>query len=118
MFSSVLSLSSTLSFVVAVGVLGAGLSFMGAGSLFVAGRACPQAVYIVRGWGADVWCHRGGSCCRHTAPFVWLPRRPVGNVAPVSGCEKGWRREVGTYKGTIVICLLVADDNKLSVRVC
>ena len=82
---------------VAVGVLGAGLSFMGAGSSFVGGRARPQAVYVVCGWGADVWCRRGGSCCRHIAPFVWLPRHPVGDVAPVSGCEKGWRREVGTY---------------------
>ena len=90
------SLSSALSFVVAVGVLGAGLSFMGAGSSFVGGRAHLRAVYVVRGWGADVWCRRG-SCCRHVAPFVWLPRCPVGDVAPVSGCEKGWRREVGIY---------------------
>ena len=57
------SLSSALSFVVAVGVLGAGLSFVG-------GRAHPQAVYVVRGWGADVWCRRGGSCCRRVAPFI------------------------------------------------
>ena len=53
------SLSSALSFVVAVGVLRTGLSFMGAGSSFVGGRACPRAVYVVRGWGADVWCRRG-----------------------------------------------------------
>ena len=91
------SSSSALSFVVAVGVLGAGLLFMGAGSSFMGGRARPGAVYIVRGWGADVWCRRGVLCCCRVAPFVWLPRRPVGNVAPVSKCEKGWRREVGTY---------------------
>ena len=91
------SSSSALSFVVAVGVLGAGLSFMGARSSFMGGRARPQAVYVVRGWGADVWCHRGVSGCRRIALFVWLPRRPVGDMAPVSRCEKGWRREVGTY---------------------
>ena len=50
---------SALSFVVAVGVLWTGLLFMGAGSSFVGGRARPRAVYVVRGWGADVWCRRG-----------------------------------------------------------
>ena len=90
-------LSSALLFVVAVGVLGAGLSFMGTGSSFVGGRAHLWAVYVVHGWGADVLRCHGVSCCCRVALFVWLPCRPVGNVAPVSGCEKGWRREVGTY---------------------
>ena len=48
------SSSSALSFVVAVGVLAAGLSFMGTRSLFVGGGAHPQVVYVVHGWGADV----------------------------------------------------------------
>ena len=48
------SSSSALSFVVAVGVLGAGLSFVGAASLFVGDGARPRAVYVVRGWGPDV----------------------------------------------------------------
>ena len=48
------SSSSVLSFVVMVGVLGAGLLFMGAVSSFMGGGARPQAVYIICGWGADV----------------------------------------------------------------
>ena len=83
------SSSSVLSFVVVVGVLVAGLSFMGARLSFMGGRARPRAVYVVRGWGADVWCRRSVSCCCHIAPFVWLPHHPVGDVAPVSRCEKG-----------------------------
>ena len=39
---------------VVVAVLGAGLLFVGAVSLFVGGGACLQAVYIIHGWGADV----------------------------------------------------------------
>ena len=77
------SSSSALSFVVAVGVLGAGLSFMGAGSSFVGGRARPRAVYVICGWGADVWCRRGGLCCRCVAPFIWLPRRQQGDMATI-----------------------------------
>ena len=34
------------------------------------------------------WCCRGVLCCHRITPFVWLPRCPVGDVAPVSGCEK------------------------------
>ena len=45
---------SVLSFVVVVGVLGAGLLFMGARSSFVGGGAHPQVVYVVCGWGGDV----------------------------------------------------------------
>ena len=48
------SSSSALSFVVAVAVLGAGVSFVGAASSFVGDGARPRAVYVVRGWGPDV----------------------------------------------------------------
>ena len=48
------SLSSALSFVVAVAVLGAGLSFVGTVSSFVGGGAHSQVVYVVHGWGPDV----------------------------------------------------------------
>ena len=34
------------------------------------------------------WCHCGVLHCCHVALFVSLPHRPVGDVAPVSGCEK------------------------------
>ena len=44
------SSSSALSSVVVVAVLGVGLSFMGAASSFVGGRARPWVVYVVRGW--------------------------------------------------------------------
>ena len=60
------SLSSMLSFVVTVAVLGAGLSFVGATSLFVGGGANLQEVYIIHRWGADVlgqwlsYAHGGG----------------------------------------------------------
>ena len=40
------------------------------------------------------WCCHGVSYCHHVAPFVWLPRRPVGNVTPVSKCER--RMEKGS----------------------
>ena len=46
--------SSMLLFVVAVGVLGAGLSFMGTVSSFVGGGARLRVVYVIWGWGADV----------------------------------------------------------------
>ena len=50
--------SSALSFMVVVAVLGAGLSFMGAVSLFVGGGAHPQVV-ICGWWGSSA----GGVCC-------------------------------------------------------
>ena len=34
------------------------------------------------------WCRRGVLCWCRVAPFIWLPCHPVGDVAPVSGCEK------------------------------
>ena len=40
------------------------------------------------------WCCHGSSCCCHIVLFVWLPCRPVGDVAPVSVCEK--RMEEGS----------------------
>ena len=43
------------------------------------------------------WCHHGMLCCCHIAPFIWLPHHPIGNMAPVSRCEKGWRMAVYTY---------------------
>ena len=48
------SLSSVLSFMVAVAVLGAGLSFVGAVSSFMGGAACSRVVCIIHGWGVDV----------------------------------------------------------------
>ena len=47
------SSSCVLSFVVAVAVLGAVLLFVGSASLFVGG-VHSWAVYVVRGWGADL----------------------------------------------------------------
>ena len=35
-----------------------------------------------------LWCCHGVSCCHCLAPFIWLPHRPVGDMAPVSRCEK------------------------------
>ena len=54
-----------------------------------------------RSWVIDEWggrcfvmvCH-GVLCCRCVAPFVWLPHHLVGDVAPVSRCEK--RMEEGS----------------------
>ena len=45
---------SVLLFVVMVAVLGAGLSFVDASSLFVGGGARLRAVYVLQGWRADV----------------------------------------------------------------
>ena len=49
------SSSSALSFVVAVAVLGAGLSFVGAASSFVGGGLIRRwCMLFIHGWGADV----------------------------------------------------------------
>ena len=42
----------------------------------------------------SLWCCRGVLCCHHIALFVWLPHHPVGNMAPVSRCER--RMEKGS----------------------
>ena len=93
------SLSSALSFVVAVAVLGAGLSFVDASSSFVSGGARSRVVYVLHGWGADVcgrWSlytrggGRGSSMCGVAAISSW--RRPSVSsyyAAPASGCERG-----------------------------
>ena len=60
------SLSSTLSCVVAVGVLEAGLLFMGAASSFVGGGARPWVVYVVRGWGGLMFVG-----CRYCTCMGW-----------------------------------------------
>ena len=77
---------STLSFVVAVAVLGAGLLFMGATSLFVGGGACLKVVYIM------VCCvvatlHHSYGC--HIALLAMWPLYPC--------VRRGWRTKVGTY---------------------
>ena len=66
-----------------------------------------MAVVVVHAWGGgghgslmcgvatvSLWCHHGLLCCCHVSPFVWLPHHPVGEMVPVSGCEK--RMEEGS----------------------
>ena len=108
------SSSSVLSFVIAVAILGAGLWLLSLGpccrlwaphcclwvgfvcgqcTSFVASMGCGCHTHVGWGWpwAIDVW---GGRCF----VMVSLPRRPVGEMAPISGCERrGWRRAGRTY---------------------
>ena len=105
------SSSSALSLVVVVAVLGVGLSLWAprrhSWSSFAGSVRCSWLMFVgcgcrtCVGWGRscviDEW---GGRCfvvvslwcvvlsLRCIAPFTWLPRCPVGDVAPVFGCEK------------------------------
>ena len=94
------SLSSMLLFVIAVAVLGVGLSFVGALSVFVAGGAHSWAVYVLHGWGAEVcgqWLHthmgsHGSVMCGVAAISSWCCDGVSSYVAPASGCEEGMEK--------------------------
>ena len=91
------SSSSMLLFVIAVAVLGVGLSFVGTSSVFVAGGAYSWAVYVLHGWGGVMFvgsgCHthmgsHGSVMCGVAAISSWCCDCVSLYVAPASGCEE------------------------------
>ena len=64
--------------------------------MFVGCGCCTRmgwGLWVIEEWGGRCfimvsWFCHGVLCCCHVAPFQWLPCHPVGDVAPVSVCEK------------------------------